>query len=85
MGVPKKRALNTVASPLTRATVKKLYKLVGYPQADYDLRVLITLRIFGEILIAETYRYVVGSMAERFGLTVEQSRFYVPHYFHDQK
>ena len=85
MGVPKKRALNTAASPFTRSTVKKLYELVGYPQADYDLRVLITLRIFGEILVAETYSYVVGSMGVRFSLTAEQSRFYAPHYYHDQK
>ncbi len=85
MGVLKKRALNTAASPLTRTTVRKLYKLVGYPQADYDLRVLITLRVFGEILVAETYGYIVGSMKERFGLTAEQSRFYAPHYYHDQK
>ncbi len=85
MGVSKKRALNTASSSLTRATVRKLYELVGYPQENYDLRVLITLRVFGEILVAETYSYIVGSMEERFGFSTKHSRFYAPHYYHDQK
>ncbi len=85
MGAAKERVLNEPASERTVQTVRTLYELVRYPQESYDLRVLVYLRIFGEILVAETYGHVVRSMGERFGLQPECSRFYEPHYRHDDK
>lgn len=85
MGVLRRQALNTRRTSLTRATLRRMYALVAYPQEHYDLRVLITLRVFGEILVSATYGYVVDAMKSRFGLRPEQSRFYAPHFFHDHK
>lgn len=85
MGVSKEKAVCTEATPKTRQTLREMHGLVRFPQEDYDLRVLIALRVFGEILVAETYRRVVGCMEKQFGLTVEESVFYAPHFFHDKK
>lgn len=84
IGVPKKRALNTPASLATRGTLCGMYRLIRYPQAEYDLRVLVSLRIFGELCVGETYRFVVPELERRFNLGPVESRFFWPHYQHDQ-
>jgi len=85
MGVTKERALATPLSAATRRIVERMYALIRCPQDHYDLRVLITLRVTGEVLVAEQYRHVVAEMDRRFGITPAQSRFYYPHYAHDRK
>lgn len=85
IGVAKERALNTRASATTDKTVRRLRELVRYPQPDHDLRVMVTLRIAGEVLVAETYRHVVPALTTRFGIAPEASRFYYPHWVHDEK
>lgn len=85
IGIHPARALNTPPSAHTRRTIQRLYDLVRYPQEDYDLRVMITLRMAGEVLVAEQYRHVVRYMKIRLGIDPKQSRFFVPHYIHDLK
>lgn len=85
MGVSKERALTMPMSRTTRKIVARMYDLIRYPRDHYDLRVLVTLRVTGEVLVAEQYRHVVEEMQRRFGITPAQSRFYYPHYAHDLK
>lgn len=83
IGVSKARVLNEPASSVTKRTVRRMYELVRYPQHDYDLRVLQTLRVFGEVLVGETYRVVTSELERRYQLGPEKSRFFWPHYKHD--
>lgn len=85
LGVSKQQALNTRATSRTKKTILRLKALVRYPQSDYDLRVMVTLRIAGEILVAETYRHIVPALMRRFKMSPEESRFYYPHLVHDEK
>lgn len=85
IGISPIRALNTRPSTRTQQTIQRLYELVAYPQDDHDLRVMITLRMAGEVLVAEQYRHIVRYMKTRLGINPKQSRFFVPHYVHDLK
>ncbi|OGN17679.1 MAG: hypothetical protein A3C88_01495 [Candidatus Yanofskybacteria bacterium RIFCSPHIGHO2_02_FULL_50_12] len=86
MGVSREEALNVRPSGGTRGVIKRLYQLVRVPQEDQDLRIMVTLRIAGEVLVAEQYRHIVDEMKRRFGVDPETySRFYWPHYEHDLK
>ena len=85
MGIGTERVRNVRPSAGTQKTIKRLYQLIRYPQENYDLRVLIALRVAGEVLVAEQYRHIVEYMEHRLGISPEQSRFYAPHYEHDLK
>jgi len=85
IGISKKLALSVKPSPTTQKTIKKLFNLVRYPQSDYDLRVLVSLRIAGEVLVAETYRHIVPALTTRFSIKPRDSKFYYPHFKHDAK
>lgn len=85
IGVSTERVRNVVPSTITRRTIDRLYKLVQYPQDEYDLRVMITLRVAGEVLVAEQYQHIVRYMRVNFGIQPSQSRFYFPHWKHDLK
>ncbi len=85
IGVNTERVRNVAPSPVTRRTIDHLYELVRYPQDEYDLRVMITLRVFGEVLVAEQYSHVVRYMRVNFGIQPSQSRFFFPHWKHDLK
>lgn len=85
MGVSMEQVRNVKPTAATERTVKRLYELVRYPQKDYDLRVLVTLRVAGEVLVAEQYSHVVRFMRVRFGIKGSESRFYFPHWRHDLK
>jgi hypothetical protein len=51
-----------------------------------DLRLLTTLRFWGEVLVSVEYGQMWSWMAPRFEVNGEnQSRFYYPHYMHDAK
>jgi hypothetical protein len=85
IGLTEEQILNTPKSKATARTIKNYYKLVGWPQSDYDLKVLITLRVLGEVLVGETYKYVVQGLQKNYGLRPEDSLFYSFHWKHDQK
>lgn len=84
-GVPRARALNARPTRRTKQMIAQLFELTRYPQSDFDLRVMIVLRVDGELLVAEQYRPIVATMQERFGVTPGESLFYAPHFYHDQK
>ena len=85
IGVPIEKILSRRASKSTLKVINRLNELVAYSSdSDYDLRVMAALRMAGEILVAEEYRHVVPELEKRFGLTPERSRFYFPHFQHDQ-
>ncbi len=85
IGISAQRFRNTRPSWQTNRTIKYLFQLVKYPQPDYDLRVMVTLRIAGEVLVAEQYRHIVRYMTKRLGINPRQSRFFREHYEHDLK
>lgn len=85
IGVSTWRFRMTRPSTKTRQTIKTTYQLVRYREDDYDLCTLVSLRVAGEIMVAETYRHVLPELERRFGLRPEDSSFYRPHYEHDQK
>lgn len=85
INVSRKRILSTPATRTTQQTIRWLKRLTSYRADDSDLRLLVTLRIAGEVLVGETYRFIVPELERRFGLGYEQSRFYVPHFVHDRK
>jgi hypothetical protein len=85
IGVSTEQVRNVVPSGVTCRTIERLYELVRYPQEDYDLRVMITLRVAGEVLVAEQYQHIVRYMRVNFGIQPSQSRFYFPHWKHDLK
>jgi len=85
VGISTEQFRSTQPTAATAETTRGLYDLVRYPQGHYDLRVLVVLRVAGEIFVAETYRYVVQELERRYGITSRQSKFYWPHFEHDQK
>jgi hypothetical protein len=85
IGVSTEQVRNVIPSAVTHRTIQRLYELVRYQQDDYDLRVMITLRVAGEVLVAEQYQHIVRYMGVNFGIRPSQSRFYFPHWKHDLK
>ncbi len=85
IGVSTEELRNVRPSATTRKTIERLYGLIRYPQADYDLRVMITLRVAGEVLVAEQYKHIVDYMRDNLDIQASQSRFYFPHWKHDLK
>lgn len=85
INVSREKTLCTSATSTTQQTIRSLKRLTSYRADDCDLRLLVTLRIAGEVLVGETYRFIVPQLEHRFGLTAEHSRFYVPHFVHDRK
>ncbi|TSC68108.1 MAG: hypothetical protein G01um101472_151 [Parcubacteria group bacterium Gr01-1014_72] len=85
IGASTEQVRNVKPSVATRKTIERLYELVRFPQEDYDLRVMITLRIAGEVLVAEQYQHIIRYMRVNLGIAGSQSRFYFPHWQHDLK
>ncbi|MSR78603.1 MAG: hypothetical protein EXS59_00445 [Candidatus Taylorbacteria bacterium] len=85
IGATTEQVRNVKPSAATTKTIERLYSLVRYPQEDYDLRVMITLRIAGEVLVAEQYQHIIRYMLVSLGIQSSQSRFYFPHWQHDLK
>lgn len=85
IGVSTEHVRNVTPSAVTRRTIEHLYELVQYPQDEYDLRVMITLRVAGEVLVAEQYQHIVRYMRVNLGIQPSQSQFYFPHWKHDLK
>lgn len=63
-----KEILHTPMMPDSKTTINNYYKLIEFPQDNYDLRTLITLRVLGEVLVGETYKHVVQGLKKHFNL-----------------
>lgn len=85
IGFTPEQILNTPSTPETKKVLEKYYEVVKYPQDNYDLHVLIVLRVIGEVLVGETYKYVVEGLRKHFGLNPDKSLFYTFHWQHDTK
>lgn len=86
MGIKRRQALATSATDATTSTKVEMYRLINPSESSHrDLRIMIGVRVFGEILVGETYRHVVPEMKRRFRVTPAASRFYAPHMRHDAK
>ncbi len=85
IGLTEDKILNTPATKETKELLTKYYDFVKWPQNNYDLNVLIILRVIGEVLVGETYRHVVAGLQKHYGMKPEKSLFYTFHWQHDQK
>ena len=86
IGITKREVFLARPTTETLQAVLSLNSLVDYSEdPDYDLKIMVALRIAGEILVAEEYRHVVPELEKRFCLKPENSRFYAPHFYHDRK
>lgn len=85
IGLTENQILYTPATKETKNYLQAIYELVKYPQEHHDLRVLIALRVIGEVLVGETYRQVVVGLRKHYGMKPENSLFYTFHWQHDQK
>ncbi len=86
MGVTKQQLLSAKPSPESKAAVDQLFLLVRPSQDFNDLRILVALRVAGEVLVAEQYDPIVREMYRRFEVFyANPSLFYEPHREHDRK
>ncbi len=85
MGIPPDRVVASEPAPSTLDALRSLDLLIRYMPDDYDLRVAVSLRIAGETLVADQCRMVAEGMRDRFKIPFNASRFYVPHWLHDER
>ena len=85
MGIDKQRLLGVNPTNETDRAIKGLYELVKFEEPHYDIKAVVAVRLAGEALIAEEYGMLLPEMERRYGLSRENSVFYQPHFFHDQK
>ena len=52
-GLFREEALNSKPTRHTERMIARLFGLTKYPQTDQDLRVMVSLRVAGELLVAE--------------------------------
>lgn len=85
IGLTKKQILSEKPTLQTREAIKALYDLLIYEEQFYNIKILVSLRIAEELLVAEEYRYILAELERRYGLKIEDSAFYGPHFLHDKK
>jgi hypothetical protein len=88
LGVSRRALVETRPSAATQQTIVDTFGLISEAgrHADADLRLLILLRFWGEVLVSVEY----GRLWERMEPLLapdgtNRSRFYYPHYVHDAK
>jgi hypothetical protein len=88
LGVPRRAIVEARPTAATKRVINDTFELIadagGYDNAD--LRLLTTLRFWGEVLVSVEY----GRLWERMGPSLTRdgenlSRFYYPHHVHDAK
>jgi hypothetical protein len=87
MGVPIERFLQEKPTQETREATWAMWTMGSCPShsnAD-DLSLLCAFRMFGELLVGETYEAVCHFMTSRELVKESSSRFYVPHRNEDRK
>jgi len=85
IGVSKAEVVASKPNPETKTVIEKRLALIAFPQEHYDLKTLVTLRFDGEVLAGETFGQITKELKRRFNLVPEKSRYYSPHFIHDQK
>ncbi|MBI4239749.1 hypothetical protein HY620_02035 [Candidatus Uhrbacteria bacterium] len=70
-------------SDVTRDVVRSIFERVS--DTHEDISILVTVRMFGEVLAGENFARLWPELERRFGLAEATSRFYWPHYIHDSK
>lgn len=85
LGLSSRLILNTPPTAQTNEVIDGYYELISYPQDNYDLRVVVVLRVIGEILVGETYKHVVRGLKKHSLLDFSDSTFYAHHWRHDIK
>ncbi len=93
IGIPKERILAIKPSVQTRAARDVLinlveylpYGMVNHTEDNYELRILTTLRVAGEVLPGIEHQLLWSEIERRYQKTSDQSRYYVPHGSHDSK
>lgn len=88
LGVSRRALVNTPPTAQTLDTITATFRLIAAAGADQDpdLRLLTTLRFWGEVLVSVEYGQMWPRMATRLVIDGENhSRFYYPHHIHDAK
>lgn len=89
IGISKERIGREKETEETRKAITRLYDLVRYKsgetQSEYDVRSITGLRMAEEVLVAEAYNPILVELNRRYGLSMKDSVFYLPHFQHDIK
>ena len=86
IGIKKAEILTAKPTDTTLNTLGGLFSLAAFSKDDYnDLRIMVSLRLAGEVLVGEEYRHLVPELEKRIGLKPTKSVFYAPHFYHDRK
>lgn len=86
IGLTSKEMENVELSLQTVGTIANLFRLIDRIQEHAELRTLVAIQMYGELLAGEFYRVICPLLQDKFGLSeggVDRSRFYWPHYRHD--
>lgn len=84
-GLTKERILSVRPTPATIKTIYGLFELVKFGNRYYDVKAISSLRMAGEVLVAEEYSFYVSEFERRYGLKPKNSVFYGSHLEHDRK
>jgi hypothetical protein len=88
LGVSREELVTTQPTPQTLDTITATMRLIAVSGAHEhaDLRLLTTLRFWGEVLVSVEYGRMWPRMEPRLVVNGEnRSRFYYPHHIHDAK
>ena len=88
LGVSREQLVTTQPTPQTLDTITATMRLIAACGAHEhaDLRLLTTLRFWGEVLVSVEYGQMWSRMEPRLVVDGEnRSRFYYPHFIHDAK
>ena len=85
MGVPLDIILKNAPTKETSEAIKAYYEFIRYPKPLYDVRVIVFVRVIGEVLVGTTYKHVVQKISNQYLIPPEDLAFYTPHWKHDIK
>ncbi len=81
MGVSPERFMNEPATEATKEALVNARRVIELG----ELSCMTAFRLFGELLVGETYEHVALYMTAKLGIAEQTSRFYVPHRNEDRK
>jgi len=84
IGITKKEILETEPTKETIEAIKSLFALLKF-QDFHDIKILVSLRMAEELLVAEEYSFILAELKSRYNIHINDSIFYGPHYMHDRK
>ena len=68
IGLSPNQILNTLPTKETLKVLGQYYDAINYPQEYYDIKIIMFLRVIGEVLVGETYKHVVTGLKKHFNL-----------------